>query len=288
MRKQIFHHKDVSSTPKAPCTFLISISRATIQKHPETFDVYGHPPFHKILGPGRDIISWTITRREVYHLQLSDFQHADGHNYGLREKDSDSWVQLFSNMPAFRHHWRDFAPSIRTILAETPNRIRWKISEVPPLETWHSENGKGILLGDAAHGLPPYAGQGACAVIEDAAALAALVAIAPSRANIPRVARVYHGVWRARIEGFLEIIRENAKTFSLVDGEERRERDRRIGVVDSRGAEEIEDGKQRWQRTDKGEYGSAVRFRWIDDYDAVCEVSHLCLWGGRSLRWRRY
>lgn len=35
----------------------------------------------------------------------------------------------------------------------------WKLSDIPELSTWSSENGKIVLIGDAAHAMLPFAAQ---------------------------------------------------------------------------------------------------------------------------------
>jgi salicylate hydroxylase len=47
---------------------------------------------------------------------------------------------------------------------------RWVLCDRPPLENW--QDGRVVLLGDAAHPMLQYAAQGACMALEDAACLA--------------------------------------------------------------------------------------------------------------------
>ena len=52
----------------------------------------------------------------------------------------------------------------------------WPFYKVPVLERWASKSGRVLLVGDAAHGIPPTGGQGAAMALEDAASLAQVIA----------------------------------------------------------------------------------------------------------------
>ncbi|KAF7188251.1 FAD-dependent monooxygenase OpS4, partial [Pseudocercospora fuligena] len=60
----------------------------------------------------------------------------------------------------------------------------WPFYSVPKLESWRSEAGKVVMLGDAAHAIPPAAGQGINQGFEDVESLALLVAAANEK-NVP-------------------------------------------------------------------------------------------------------
>ncbi|MFD5830783.1 FAD-dependent monooxygenase [Lentzea sp. NPDC060358] len=64
--------------------------------------------------------------------------------------------------------WHDPVPSL---VSSTPEVIRHDIYALPLLPTFVS--GRVALLGDAAHAMTPYLGQGACMALEDAVTLAA-------------------------------------------------------------------------------------------------------------------
>ncbi|MFS8100239.1 FAD-dependent monooxygenase [Lentzea alba] len=71
-------------------------------------------------------------------------------------------VELFAD-------WHDPIPSL---IASSPEIIRHDIYQLPPLPTFVS--GRVALLGDAAHAMVPYLGQGACMALEDAVTLASV------------------------------------------------------------------------------------------------------------------
>ena len=129
-----------------------------MEKYSTTAETYqqGKNPFEMRVGPQRSIINWTMTSRELYHLQFNDHQYGSGSAYGTRQDASENLVTRFEDMPAFRDRWRDFDSAICQILQETDHCIKWKIAVVPDLARWSSEKGRIILIGDAAHAFPPY------------------------------------------------------------------------------------------------------------------------------------
>jgi 2-polyprenyl-6-methoxyphenol hydroxylase-like FAD-dependent oxidoreductase len=70
--------------------------------------------------------------------------------------------------------FRGWHPAVPEMIAAAASPLRWSLSTVRPLLRWY--RGRVVVLGDAAHGMLPHQGQGANTSIEDAFALAALIA----------------------------------------------------------------------------------------------------------------
>ena len=84
-----------------------------------------------------------------------------------REGDDRSLAEMFAG----------WASPIPELLARTPAEaiLRHHLLDRPPARRW--VDGRVGLLGDAAHPMLPFLGQGACQAIEDAAALAVAVGV---------------------------------------------------------------------------------------------------------------
>ncbi|OJD33676.1 fad dependent oxidoreductase [Diplodia corticola] len=83
----------------------------------------------------------------------------DGDGGGVGEK-ADAWP-----------------PTVRAALRDIPrdSLAIWPYYSVPRLESWADERARVVVVGDAAHAIPPTAGQGASQALEDAVTLAEVV-----------------------------------------------------------------------------------------------------------------
>ena len=84
---------------------------------------------------------------------------------------TDEVVRLFQKD---MHAWPDIVQSALENINED-TIFTWPFYAVPRLEQWASDGKKVVLVGDAAHGVPPSTGQGANQAIEDVYVLALLL-----------------------------------------------------------------------------------------------------------------
>ena len=138
-----------------------------------------------LIGPGQNFVRYPI-------------RHAKLINY-IGFARSDSWVEDGWNTPATREEvlekfagWHD---SIATLVHATPEDriIKWGLFGRDPLKTF--VQGPVALIGDAAHPMLPFMGQGAAMAIEDGMVIARCIAESSSvdealaRYDTARVAR---------------------------------------------------------------------------------------------------
>lgn len=84
---------------------------------------------------------------------------------------AESW-SIRSTIEELRRHFRKWDPVVGAIIAATPRDqlFKWALHAHAPLPTWTA--GRVTLLGDAAHAMLPFMGQGAATAMEDGLVLA--------------------------------------------------------------------------------------------------------------------
>ncbi|MBM3224654.1 MAG: monooxygenase [Candidatus Tectomicrobia bacterium] len=93
--------------------------------------------------------------------------------------EEEGWTIPASNAE-FVAAYADFAPELLTMIRAIPEGalFKWGLRDREPLATW--THGRVAMLGDAAHPMTPFLGQGACIAIEDGLVLGRAFAVAGS------------------------------------------------------------------------------------------------------------
>jgi len=123
--------------------------------------------------------------------------------YGWQE---ESWT-IPSSRAELLEHFGDWAPQVVAVIEATPDHelFKWALFVRAPLKTWVA--GNVTLLGDAAHAMLPFMGQGAASAIEDAMILARALTDYPRDEALKR----YDDARRPRTSA----IQENARLLGL-------------------------------------------------------------------------
>lgn len=125
------------------------------------------------VGPGRLFMRYPVRGGSL--VNYAAFVELEGW-------EEESW-SLRSTIPELLGHFTGWHGLVTAIVEATPpdQLYKWALHAREPLPTW--VNGHVTLLGDAAHAMLPFMGQGAGTSIEDGMVLArALTAYPPARA----------------------------------------------------------------------------------------------------------
>jgi salicylate hydroxylase len=121
--------------------------------------------------------------------------------------------------------FRGWHPAVTEMIRAAESPIRWGLFTVRPLLRWY--RGRVVILGDAAHGMLPHHGQGANTSIEDAFALAAMLAD-PARDDLENTFFRYQALRRARTRKIQRSSWVTSSLLHLPDGPAALARDRKV------------------------------------------------------------
>lgn len=140
------------------------------------------------------------------------------------ERDRAGWEALASAKSELRdlfqikmNEWPDIVRSaLEDINPETISM--WPFYLVPRLDQWASARGRVIILGDAAHAIPPTAGQGVNQAFEDTYTLALLLSKQSSRIPTSEALRRWQDYRQKRVDKVLDLTRQmNNKRLPAAD-----------------------------------------------------------------------
>ncbi len=161
------------------------------------------------LGPDGHVLSYLVRRGELL-------------NYVVFAK-RDAWTDEGWSVPAdiedLKREFTGWHPNVLSLFAHTPpdECFKWGLFGRAPLETW--VKGRAALLGDAAHPILPFLGQGAGMAIEDGMILARSFEAA---SDWPEALRRYEAARKPRVD---EVVywayAEGLKKFEDLDDETR-------------------------------------------------------------------
>ncbi|KAF9894564.1 hypothetical protein FE257_006449 [Aspergillus nanangensis] len=153
MYRAWFGTEDVAADPEAQW-----VLENTQRGDRDNTSVYIGADIHVMVGTakGGKEVFWMCTHKDSFEISES---------WSFPGK-VDEMLECISDWPIM--------PKLKAVIEKTPQErlIDFKLLWRDPLDTWISNNGRIMLIGDAAHPYLPTSGQGASQAIEDAAVVA--------------------------------------------------------------------------------------------------------------------
>ncbi len=114
---------------------------------------------HLIMGRGAHAVFYPVRNGRYLNVVVV-----------LKSKSPKDNSDAFADPTFLRKKTRFWNSSFRKMFADTNDWSVWPILATPETKSWRQESM--VMIGDAAHGMPPFAAQGAALAIEDAQVLA--------------------------------------------------------------------------------------------------------------------
>ncbi|KAL9080964.1 MAG: hypothetical protein Q9157_000374 [Trypethelium eluteriae] len=101
--------------------------------------------------------------------------------------------------------YKDFFSPVPELLSSIKKCVKWTIVYLPDLPTYSSENGRIVLLGDAAHAMLPAAASASNMAVEDAAALCECISACKDVSELKSAVKAYEAIRKRRNDRVWEI-----------------------------------------------------------------------------------
>ncbi|HVT68278.1 MAG TPA: FAD-dependent monooxygenase [Trebonia sp.] len=191
------------------------------------------------LGPHGTIVLYPLRGEELINVVCHYDDDSYRHESWVTECPRDEVLERYAGWHA----------SLLRLFEAGDTWYKWALYDRDPIPRW--TKGRVTLLGDAAHPMLPYLGQGACQALEDGAVLANALAASPSDPVAALAA--YERVRRPRASSVVLTARSRGVSNHLTSRWETWKRDAAIAV------------RRRLNRRDPEGRGAG----WLADYDAT-------------------
>ncbi|MFF4698249.1 FAD-dependent monooxygenase [Streptomyces chattanoogensis] len=169
------------------------------------------------LGPGQHFVCYPVSGGRLVNFVATVPAGGPG---------GESWSRR-GRVADLAEAYEGWCADVTSVIGAAEQVSLWALHDRDPIERWST--GRITLLGDSAHPMLPFMGQGANQAIEDAVALAACLRDA-GPGELSAALRRYESLRRPRTTLVQERSRGNSTAFHLPDGAAQRERDAAMGA----------------------------------------------------------
>lgn len=220
-------------TTTGDLAYRLLLSTKDMMKDPELARFVTDHEVNYWLGPGKHAVNYVLRGGELFNMVL------------LVPDDMPTDLKtntLEGDVVEMRKLFQDWDPGIPKLLNLCTSVQKWRLCIRTPLSSWsHPTSPTFTLLGDAAHAALPYLASGAGMSFEDGAVLGECFSRITSKTPSQKrhALSVYEKCRKERTEMVVQRGNRQQDLYHLQDGEEQRERDRRMREVPTREGEAL-------------------------------------------------
>jgi salicylate hydroxylase len=194
------------------------------------------------MGPHGHVVHYPVRRGALVNI--------------VAHLDSDAWTEESwtreCDVAEVTTAYAGWHPALTRLYPCSTRWYKWALYDRDPLPRW--SEGRATLLGDSAHAMLPYLGQGAAMAIEDGCVLAAMIARQPD--DLPAALAAYERLRAPRTTGAVLGSRARAKENHLASPWARLKRDAKFALRERFG----------------GRDNTAFQTGWLYEYDVGKEM----------------
>ena len=262
-------------TVQPHCTFQTRIPLPTMLRDPDTAKLANERGAQLFFAPERSTFASIVPSAGLFDLQVGD------HEYPLdADPNPDAWTEPFADLTWLRERFKDHPIAIRKALDVAETCYKWRFVEINDLPSWSSPSSRIILVGDAAHGMTPFAGQvsrtcrspivthtfkGSSMCLEDAYVLAELLSDAAPGHDMTTVTRLFEKIRRPRCELIQRLAKVNGRAWGETDSKRQQYRNKAMQRAQLLDYSQVKADSQ-------ASFLSPGFQKWLDEWDPPAEV----------------
>lgn len=161
-------------------------------------------------------------------------------------------------------------PDIERALAAAKGFQRWQVAQMPNLPRWRSQNGRIVLLGDAAHAMHPTAGHGFSSTVSDIAVLDVMLNRCGGAGTVALATELWESSCKTRDERVKDFSHFQSR---MLEGEPAAVAQKVRQMIREAEMRKTDPHLEGVESSMDAEYASVEFMEWFRTYDAVAEVS---------------
>ncbi|KAH7918240.1 FAD/NAD(P)-binding domain-containing protein [Leucogyrophana mollusca] len=222
IQREIVGYDVYASTPCSSLLYNTTVPGPLIRADPE-LSMFYKKPYTKLFvwfGNGRSAMGYPIGGKDEFALHFW-VPPSSG------EDEPDHWGSEI-DMSEMRRQLGECEPRLVKLVSMGSPPVRVPTKNVPPIEDWVHDEGRMVMIGEAAHPLPAGSIQGAALAVEDAAVLAKLFSHLISEDQIPSFLYAFQDLREGRCASVIASEQGNLTFQMMPKCEQQEQRDKHM------------------------------------------------------------